>query len=60
MVQRIEIQAKLAELKKDDRLKGPSATVEINAPLALIQLSIESKIAALEWVLGKTENLIVG
>ena len=60
MIQRIEIQAKLAELKKDDRIKGPSATVDINAPLALIQLSIESKIAALEWVLGKHENLIVG
>lgn len=60
MVQRIEIQAKLAELMQDDRVQGPPETIEINAPLALIQLSIESKIAALEWVLGKQENLIVG
>ncbi len=46
-----EIKTRIGELKADDRLKQPLATVDINAPLALIQLGIESNIAALNWVL---------
>ena len=45
------IRQKLHELKSDDRLKGKPASVQINAPLALIQLSLEARIEALEWVL---------
>ncbi len=46
-----EIEEKLAEIKSDERLGYPPATVDINAPLALIQLSIESQIDILKWVL---------
>lgn len=46
-----EIQAKLAEIQADERLKGPTAVVDINAPLALIQLELETQIETLEWVL---------
>jgi hypothetical protein len=46
-----DIKKEIDRLKKDDRLKGKPALVEINAPLALIQVHLESRIAALEWVL---------
>ena len=46
-----QILNKLAELKSDSRLTQPSASIQINAPLALIQLELESNIGALEWVL---------
>lgn len=49
------IQAKIAEIEKDDRYisgqKHP-ATIEINAPLALIQLEMEVKVKILNWVLS--------
>jgi len=48
-----EVKAKLQELKNDDRLKSPSATVFVNAPLALIQLELETKILTLKWVLNE-------
>lgn len=60
MIKREEVQLKLAELQQDNRLSGSPALVQINAPLALIQVSLEAKISALQWVLGKEENLIVG
>lgn len=56
----VDITVKLHELINDSRKLQPSATIDINAPLALIQLSIESKIAALEWVIGLREDLIIG
>lgn len=46
-----EIRDKIGELRADNRLKQPPATIDINAPLALIQLELETKIAALEWCL---------
>lgn len=55
-----EIKDKINDLQNDDRIKLPDALIQINAPLALIQLSIEMKIAALEWVLGLREDLIIG
>lgn len=49
-----EIEARIKEIEEDSRyqdgLKNP-ATIDINAPLALIQLSLESEITALRWVL---------
>lgn len=51
MKTRKEIIDKIRELKMDNKLKQPSATIEINAPLALCQLELESEIKALEWVL---------
>jgi hypothetical protein len=51
-----EIKKRIAEIEADSRykdgLKHP-ATVDINAPLALIQLSFETERRALKWVLGK-------
>jgi hypothetical protein len=46
-----EIRQKIAEIKRDNRYKAPPAQVQINAPLALIQVSLGSHIQALEWVL---------
>jgi len=47
-----ELLQKLKELKDDERLTYNAATVFENAPLALIQLSAETQIHTLEWVLG--------
>jgi len=47
-----EILKKIAEIKADERLSYPSATVFANAPLALIQMSMKAELNALEWVLG--------
>lgn len=46
-----EIEKELARLKADERLSYPSANVFINAPLALIQQDLESRVAILQWVL---------
>lgn len=46
-----DINAEIARLKADDRLDGPPAQVQINAPLALIQVFLRARIGALEWVL---------
>ncbi|MBT6051745.1 MAG: hypothetical protein HOG49_33495 [Candidatus Scalindua sp.] len=51
-----EIQDKLKELKGDERLGYPAATVFANAPLALIQLGLESEIGILKWVLKDKEK----
>lgn len=48
-----EIRAALAVIEQDDRLKAPCATIAINAPLALIQLSLETQRDALLFVLGE-------
>lgn len=49
-----QIDKRIDQIEADDRyqsgLKNP-ATIEINAPLALIQLSYEVEIKALRWVL---------
>lgn len=46
-----EIKERLAKILKDKRLSYPSATVFNNAPLALIQESLETERDTLEWVL---------
>lgn len=50
------IESAIEELKNDDRMAEP-ATVDTNAPLALIQVSIEGRIHALRDVLRKTAEL---
>ena len=47
------IKRKIAELDADERHHYPPALVEVNAPLALIQVEIGAKIAALRWVLNE-------
>jgi len=49
-----EIKKRLAEIEKDERISYPTATIDINAPLALIQLSLETERDALKWVLAKS------
>lgn len=49
------IKKRIAEIEADERYKSGlehPATIEINAPLALIQLSFEAEIKALKWVLS--------
>lgn len=50
-----EIKGQIAKIENDSRyqagLEHP-ATIEINAPLALVQLDLEVKIRTLKWVLG--------
>ena len=47
-----EIEVLLAEVEKDERLSYPSAKIDINAPLALIQLGLETTRDLLKWVLS--------
>jgi len=47
----MRLESKLAELKSDERLTYPTATILENAPLALIQLGMESQIHLLEDLL---------
>ena len=46
-----EILAKIKELKNDERHGYKPASVQVNAPLALIQVAIQARIDALTWVL---------
>lgn len=46
------ILAKCDEILSDDRYWMPPARVDINAPLALVQVQLESRLAAFCWVLG--------
>lgn len=47
-----EIKTRIAEIKADERLAYATATVFVNAPLALIQLSMSTELHTLERVLG--------
>jgi len=48
-----EILAKIEELSGDERHNCKPALVQVNAPLALIQVDIQGKIDALKWVLSE-------
>ena len=50
-----QIRKKIEEIEADERHKAPPALVDINAPLALIQVDLEAKIRALKWVLEYTK-----
>ncbi|KKL58447.1 hypothetical protein LCGC14_2225300 [marine sediment metagenome] len=45
-----EVREKIKEIEEDDRYKASPALVEINAPLALIQMGFESSLVVLKWV----------
>jgi len=48
------IKKRIAEIETDDRYqrgKEKPATIDINAPLALVQLSLETQLKTLKWVL---------
>ena len=46
-----EIEIRITEIKADERLAYPTATVFVNAPLALIQMSMSTELHTLERVL---------
>jgi len=45
------VRKQLYKLIHDSRHTAPVATIDINAPLALIQVEIDAKITVLKWVL---------
>ena len=51
-----EILERIKLLEGDDRLKCPTANIQINAPLALIQLSLAVEIGTLKWVVRGKEK----
>lgn len=51
-----EIRARLAEIDSDERLHYPAASVQVNAPLALIQVNLETARDTLQWVLGVADS----
>jgi len=54
MKTRLQIAGRLAAIASDDRYHAPPALVEINAPLALIQVALETEAIALAWVLDES------
>lgn len=48
-----EIRAQIAAVMADDRFHYETATIQVNAPLALIQLEMETRVRWLAWVLGE-------
>ncbi len=56
MSTREEVEAMVKEIKTDERLAAPPATVTVNAPLALIQLELQTKLRTLNWVLRLLEK----
>jgi hypothetical protein len=49
-----QIRDRIAEIDSDERYHYKPALVQINAPLALIQVQMEAEARALSWVLGET------
>lgn len=51
-----EIRERIANFEKDWKfiLTGSIATIQINAPRALAQISAEATLSTLYWALGKT------
>ena len=47
-----EIRKRLSDIDADERFHYPPALVQINAPLALIQVELETTARILAWVLG--------
>ncbi len=48
---RKSVEEALKEVEEDERLGYPTATVDVNAPLALIQCALQHQVRALEYVL---------
>jgi len=46
-----QIEGEIAIIEADERYNYPPANIQINAPLALIQTVMESRVQALKWVL---------
>ena len=48
-----QIREFLNKTMEDERLSYPTAEIDVNAPLALIQLTLETTCAVLKWVLDE-------
>mgnify|MGYP001568119754 CR=1 FL=1 len=48
-----EIRNRINKIDADERYHYPSARVDVNAPLALIQVALGTEAIALAWVLGE-------
>jgi hypothetical protein len=46
-----QIKERIKEVDADERLHYPSASVFVNAPLALIQIELAIRLQTLKWVL---------
>lgn len=55
MKTRQQIQERLAKVEADERKHYPPADVFSNAPLALIQVQLDTEASTLEWVLRELE-----
>jgi hypothetical protein len=51
-----EIRSQIARVVADSRYQDRPATVQVNAPLALIQVEMKAQVAALRWVLERITN----
>jgi len=52
----LEIKDKILEYTSDIRFGYPPVDVFINAPLALIQTSLDAKVDVLKWVLEEVSD----
>jgi len=48
-----ELRRRIAEVEADERFHYPPARVDVNAPLALIQVEGKAVVQALRWALGE-------
>jgi hypothetical protein len=55
--EREKIQAMIDRIEKDDRYNYEPASVQINAPLALIQVEMKAQVRALKWALGLVDHI---
>ena len=47
-----DIRSRLTLIDRDERYHYPAAIYQVNAPLALIQVSMKAEAQALAWILG--------
>lgn len=47
------IMQEIGNINRDERMSYPDANVQVNAPLALIQVSLKARRDALQWVLNE-------
>jgi len=51
-----QIKDEIKRIEEDDRYKAAPASIQINAPLALIQTDMESRVKTLNWVMNQKKS----
>jgi hypothetical protein len=51
------LKAQIAEIERDDRYKAKAALVQVNAPLALIQVEMKSRVHAYKFALSLLDKV---